>query len=59
MYQTIAKQYGISVDETERGIKAIIKVAYENPEYYAECILKMKEARTPKTFILYMANTQL
>jgi len=59
IYRKIAKEYGVSVEEVKRGMRAAIEYAYKNPDRTESEKTKQKSidcrngVPTPQEFITY------
>ena len=56
IFEEIAKQNGVSVEEVKKEMQAAIDVAYENPNLYAAKVPKKGDKPTPDELIAYLSN---
>jgi len=56
IYEKIAKENGVSVEEIKQDIQEAINSAYEKPNLYARCIPSKGNTPTTDEFIEYVAN---
>ena len=55
-YRKIAKKHGITVREVKRDMQEVINSAYENPNFYANCVPRESDIPTIDEFVVYMVN---
>ena len=56
IYRSLAKKYGVSVEEVKRDMQEAINAAYVKPTFHAQCVPSKGAVPTVEEFLKYSAN---